>query len=73
MEKYVDLSRAPFTNTTATATDQNYIHLRYANVLLMYAEAKNEVSGPDVTVYKAINDVRARPGINMPAVDQDKI
>jgi len=70
MEKYVDLSRAPITTATANTTDQDYIHLRYADVLLMYAEAKNEVSGPDATVYKAIDDVRARPGINMPAVDQ---
>jgi starch-binding outer membrane protein, SusD/RagB family len=69
-EKYVDLSRAPFTNTTATQTDQDYIHIRYADVLLMYAEAKNEVSGPDASVYSAINLVRARNGVNMPAVDQ---
>jgi starch-binding outer membrane protein, SusD/RagB family len=41
-------------------------------VLLMYAEAKNEVSGPDATVYAAINQVRARSGINMPPVDQAK-
>lgn len=72
MEKYVDLSRAPFSAATATSTDQDYVHLRYADVLLMYAEAKNEVSGPDATVYKAINDVRGRPGINMPAVDEAK-
>jgi hypothetical protein len=72
MEKYVDLSLAPFTATTANSTDQDYIHLRYADVLLMYAEAKNEASGPDATVYAALNQVRARPGINMPAVDQSK-
>jgi hypothetical protein len=70
MEKYVDLSRAPIAPATANSTDQDYIHLRYADVLLMYAEAKNEVSGPDATVYKAINDVRGRTGINMPPVDQ---
>jgi hypothetical protein len=70
MEKYVDLSRAPFTTATGNITDQDYIHLRYADVLLMYAEAKNEVSGPDATVYKAINDVRGRPGINMPPVNE---
>ncbi len=70
MEKYVDLSRAPFTTTTGNSTDQDYIHLRYADVLLMYAEAKTEVSGPDATVYKALNDVRGRTGINMPPVDQ---
>ncbi len=72
MEKYVDLAQAPFTANTATTTDQDYIHLRYADILLMYAEAKNEVSGPDATVYSAINQVRGRTGINMPAVDQAK-
>lgn len=70
VEKYVDLSRAPFTTSTATATDQDYIHLRYADVLLMYAEAKNEVSGPDASVYAAINAVRGRAGIAMPPVNQ---
>jgi starch-binding outer membrane protein, SusD/RagB family len=72
VEKYVDLSKAPFTTATATQTDQDFIHLRYADVLLMFAEAKNEVSGPDATVYAAMNQVRARTGINMPPVDQVK-
>lgn len=72
VEKYVDLSRAPFTTATATQTDQDYIHLRYADVLLMYAEAKNEVSGPDASVYAAIDAVRQRPGIDMPKTDQAK-
>lgn len=70
MEKYVDLSRAPFSANTSTSTDQDYIHLRYADILLMFAEAKNEVSGPDATVYDAIDQVRQRAGINMPKVDQ---
>ncbi|WP_442587731.1 RagB/SusD family nutrient uptake outer membrane protein [Pedobacter sp. AW31-3R] len=70
MEKYVDLSRAPFTSNTATSTDQDYIHLRYADVLLMYAEAQNESGGPDPSVYKALNDVRGRTGIGMPVVDE---
>lgn len=46
--------------------DYDIIHLRYADVLLMYAEAKNEESGPDQSVYDAINKVRARS--KMPAV-----
>ena len=71
-EKYVDLTRAPFTTTTATQTDQDYVHLRYADILLMYAEAKNEVSGPDATVYAAIDQVRGRTGIAMPPTDQVK-
>jgi starch-binding outer membrane protein, SusD/RagB family len=71
MEKYVDLTRAPFNaSTTPNLTDQDFIHLRYADILLMYAEAKNEVSGPDPSVYDAIDQVRQRPGINMPKVDQ---
>lgn len=37
--------------------------LRYADVLLMYAEAKNESSGPDASVYSAVNKIRQRAGI----------
>lgn len=40
----------------------NVIIFRYAEVLLNYAEAKNEVSGPDQTVYDAVNKVRQRAG-----------
>jgi hypothetical protein len=42
---------------------QNYIILRYADVLLMYAEAKNEISGPDQSIYDAVNDIRNRVGL----------
>lgn len=38
----------------------NFIIFRYAEVLLSYAEAQNESSGPDQSVYDAINNVRAR-------------
>jgi hypothetical protein len=41
----------------------NYIVLRYADILLMYAEARNEYVGPDASVYDAINKVRARAGM----------
>ncbi|WP_316814184.1 RagB/SusD family nutrient uptake outer membrane protein [Pedobacter heparinus] len=51
----------------------NFIVFRYADVLLMYAEAKNEITAvPDVTIYNAINQVRARPGVAMPAIDPGK-
>ncbi|MDN5288822.1 MAG: RagB/SusD family nutrient uptake outer membrane protein [Mucilaginibacter sp.] len=46
--------------------DQDYVWLRYADIKLMYAEAQNEASGPDASVYQQINEVRARPGVNMP-------
>ncbi|MGX5820709.1 RagB/SusD family nutrient uptake outer membrane protein [Chitinophaga lutea] len=46
----------------------NPIIWRYAEVLLNYAEAKNEFSGPDNTVYNAVNLVRKRAGLpDLPA------
>lgn len=47
----------------------NVILIRYAEVLLTYAEAKNEASGPDVSVYDALDQIRERAG--MPAVDRN--
>ncbi|MDR1096590.1 MAG: RagB/SusD family nutrient uptake outer membrane protein, partial [Tannerella sp.] len=44
-------------------SDQNLIVLRYAEMLLTYAEAKNEYSGPDQQVYEALNAVRNRGGL----------
>jgi hypothetical protein len=41
-------------------TDNDNILMRYADVLLMYAEAKIELNDIDVTVTNAINQVRAR-------------
>lgn len=43
--------------------DQNLIVLRYAEILLTYAEAKNEYSGPDASVLAALNKVRNRGGL----------
>lgn len=40
----------------------NLIVLRFAEILLTYAEAKNEVSGPDASVYDAVNQIRRRAG-----------
>lgn len=37
--------------------------IRYADILLMYAEAQNEYSGPDATVYNAVGLVRQRAGL----------
>jgi len=42
--------------------------IRYAEILLDYAEAENEVSGPDATVYALINAIRARAGLNPSAL-----
>lgn len=42
----------------------NWRTLRYADVLLMYAEAENEANGPSAAVLEALNQVRQRA--NMP-------
>jgi len=50
----------------STLSEQDWILIRYADVLLMYAEAKNEATGPDQSIYDAVNAVRARQGVDMP-------
>lgn len=52
----------------STKSEQDWILIRYAEVLLNFAEATNEISGPTSAVYDAINQVRGRPGINMPPI-----
>ena len=48
-----------------------YIILRYADVLMMYAEALNEtLSSPNQAVYDAVNAVRGRTGIEMPPLPE---
>ncbi|WP_234572926.1 RagB/SusD family nutrient uptake outer membrane protein [Rhodohalobacter sp. 614A] len=46
----------------------NITLLRYAEVLLTYAEAKIEMNQIDPSVYEAINKVRQRESVNMPAI-----
>lgn len=43
--------------------------LRYAEVLLTYAEAKIELNQIDASVKKAINDIRRRAGLDMTKAD----
>lgn len=44
-------------------TGMNAIVMRYAEVLLMYAESKIELGQIDESVYKALNDIRKRAGM----------
>ncbi len=55
MDKYWD----PLACGQSSARN-NFIVIRYADVLLMYAEALNELNGPNADAYTAINQVRAR-------------
>jgi hypothetical protein len=54
--KYVDRTVL----LTSNQSSINFPVLRYADVLLMYAEALNEVSGPTADAYSGINQVRNR-------------
>lgn len=56
-----------FANNPSWQAAQSFPLIRYAEVLLTYAEAKNEASGPDASVYAALDSIRSRAG--MPFVD----
>jgi hypothetical protein len=65
----------PLQNPWGNAGFQPWIYFRYAEILLNFAEAANEAYGPDaipagstLSARSAINMIRARPGINMPAL-----
>lgn len=55
-----------------TNSEINVIQIRYAEILLIYAEAKNELGQLDQSAYDAINLVRARPSVNMPSITTGK-
>lgn len=50
--------------TTSPGSGKGFPLLRYADLLLTYAEAQNEADGsPTTAAYKAVNDIRARAGL----------
>lgn len=52
-----------------TARDNlNVPIIRFAEVLLIYAEVKNEISGPDQASYDALKQIRDRAGLSTPAL-----
>jgi len=54
-------------------TDDNWPVLRYADVLLMLAEAINEESGPNGDAYHYLNQIRNRAGLdNLSGLSQDE-
>lgn len=56
--KYLDLN-----SPDGGAEEPDYMILRYADALLMLAEAINEVSGPTGEAYGYVNQVRRRAGL----------
>ena len=63
-----------FGNSRNAQSGADFMVYRYADVLLLYAEAKAMSTGPDATAYEAINKVRRRANnlpINTPNVSVD--
>jgi hypothetical protein len=56
-------NEAPPAGKVDNISDLNVVLIRYAEVLLTYAEAQNEAVGPDASVYAAVNQVRKRAGM----------
>jgi hypothetical protein len=56
--KYIDTLN--FTTTQWGGYNTNNAYIRYAEVLLIKAEAENELNGPTAEAYNAINQVRRR-------------
>jgi len=59
--KYVDRGSG---GGSEYGTANNFIILRHADVLLVFAEAENELNGPTGAAYNALNAVRVRAGLS---------
>lgn len=70
MKKFLTRDKNKYPLGYNTRSDQDWVHFRYAEVLLDIAEAENEVNGPIDKVYKIINMIRERKGINMPPLPE---
>jgi hypothetical protein len=59
-----------FGYSSGKGSDQNWLEIRYAEILLNYAEALNEAQGPDAAatpnVRDVLNQIRSRAGITTP-------
>jgi starch-binding outer membrane protein, SusD/RagB family len=67
LKKYIDYENDSSSPSTGSI---NMIHIRYADVLLMYAEAKVMLNEIDQSVYDAINEVRQRPTVEVYTIDE---
>lgn len=66
IRKWVDLD-ATIGEGGCSCNETNLVLFRYADILLYFAEATNETSGPSPEAIDAVNQIRARGGL--PAVD----
>ncbi|MBO6186975.1 MAG: RagB/SusD family nutrient uptake outer membrane protein [Prevotella sp.] len=58
--KWSKLWGPKFGKSTTSATGINFAYIRYADVLLMFAEAENELNGPTADAQEALKQVRRR-------------
>lgn len=63
LKKYVD-EALDLLNSRSSV--HSWIYIRYAEILLNYAEALNEAQGPVAEVYTNVNAIRNRSGVAMP-------
>lgn len=64
MSKFMGLFQTTTSNPpTYSSTVEDYIYYRYTDVLLEWAEATNEYSGPSQAIYNILESIRARAGI----------
>lgn len=60
--------------TSTANSDLNWSVIRYADVLLIYAEASNEVNGPSAKAYDAVNATRTRAELpNLTGLSKDQL
>ncbi|WP_121357229.1 RagB/SusD family nutrient uptake outer membrane protein [Flavisolibacter nicotianae] len=67
--KHFDIIANGTAGVKGTATSSlNWMNMRYAQVLLTFAEAQNEVGGPTQGAWDALNAIRSRAGLTTPAL-----
>jgi hypothetical protein len=60
-------------NVHAGTSYRNWIIIRYAEILLNYAEAMNELKGPCEEVYSNLNLIRSRAGVSGNVKDRSEL
>lgn len=68
LKKFVSRDKTEYPIGYNTRSDQDWVHFRYVEVLLAIAEAENELNGPTQKAYDAINQIRGRKSVHMPAL-----
>lgn len=67
--KYIDTINYTLQTPYLAGENTNTSYLRYAEILLLKAEAENELNGPTDAAYEAINQVRRRAYRHFPVTD----